>query len=233
MSLLSRSRISDISTIKELSMWSSVHNMRHINTHTHTHAAPEIQNHWGRLWVFPISGKEAPETAVITQEQNEQLRNELVEKTALSMMLCTHIPANQPMTIEALSLNNGLELEQTLEDILTKPSDTLHTVGSYADHQEQGTNSPPSSPTADNDTAQAVPGLPPGLKCSLLVFLFFFCTGVLSSPHSVFCYFRFCFFMSPKTWKLLHSQLCSFPLSFFFFRLLRFCWLLSNLFKKK
>lgn len=77
------------------------------------------------------------------------------------------------MTIEALSLNNGLELEQTLEDNLTKPSDTLHTVGSYADHQEQGTNSPPSSPTADNDTAQAVPGLPPGLKCSLLVFLFF------------------------------------------------------------
>lgn len=77
------------------------------------------------------------------------------------------------MTIEALSLNNGLELEQTLEDILTKPSDTLHTVGSYADHQEQGTNSPPSSPTADNDTVQAVPGLPPGLKCSLLVFLFF------------------------------------------------------------
>lgn len=122
------------------------------------------------------------------------------------------------MAIEALSLNNGLELKQTLEDILTKPSDTLHTVGSYADLQEQGTSSPPSSPTADNDSAQAVPGLPPDLKCSLLFFVvFFFRTGILSSPHGVFSYFRLCFFTSPKTWKLLHSQLCSFPLCLFFF----------------
>lgn len=73
------------------------------------------------------------------------------------------------MTIIALSLNNGLELEQTLEGILTKSSDTLHTVGSCADLQEQGTNNPPSSPT-DNDMAQAAPGLPLSLKYSLLFF---------------------------------------------------------------
>jgi len=78
------------------------------------------------------------------------------------------------MTIVAWSLNNGLELEWTLEGYSIKPSDVLTThltlpgpVGSPAHFQNLGTNSSSSSP-ANNETAQAVTDLPLGLKLSFL-----------------------------------------------------------------
>jgi hypothetical protein len=93
------------------------------------------------------------------------------------------------MTIVAWSLNNGLELEWTLEGYLIKVSDVLTRhlilsgpVGSPADFPELGSNSP-SSNLANNETAQAVTGLPLDLKLS---FLCLSCTGILPSTYIMF-----------------------------------------------
>lgn len=204
MSLFSRSRTSDISTIKELSMWSEVHNMRHINTHTHNSRNTESL---GLAVVLPISGMEAPDTSVITQEQNEQLRNELVEKTALSIMLCTHIPANDHCSLKSKQwVRTRTDSVGHSDQTFRHTSHCMQQCRPSGTEQQQATQQPNwqwhSSGCARSASEFEV-------QSSVSSFT------VLSSTYSAFCYFRLCFFMSPKTWKLLHSKPYSFPLSFF------------------
>lgn len=112
------------------------------------------------IWLVVWLGKEG-------KEKRRKYPSNLVEDQYLSGYTCQWgSPRNWPKCVQ-----NKVAIIPSL--LTARSSDTLHTVGSYADLQEQGTSSPPSSPTADNDTAQDVPGLPPDLKYSLLVFVVF------------------------------------------------------------